>query len=89
MESHGTTIECASTNTEHPAVHIECAATDIECAAINIKSEGTNIECTATNKIVVGDMATISFDADGDLLPSLNLGNIGSESGGALESFAV
>jgi hypothetical protein len=38
---------------------------------------------------VVGDTATISFDAEGDLLPSLNLGNIGSEYEGAPESFVV
>jgi hypothetical protein len=38
---------------------------------------------------VVEDMATISSDAEGDLLPSLNLGNIGSEYDGAPESFVV
>jgi hypothetical protein len=38
---------------------------------------------------VVEDTATISFDAKGDLLPSMNLGNLGSEYDGAPESFLV
>jgi hypothetical protein len=54
-----------------------------------MESDGTNIECAATNKIAVEDIA-ISFDAERDLLLSLNLGNIGSEEyDGAPESFAV
>jgi hypothetical protein len=74
---------------ESDGTNIECALTNIERAATDIESDGATIECAAANKIVVEDAATISFDVEGDLLPFLNLGNIGSEYDGAPQSSVV
>jgi hypothetical protein len=80
---------CVANSIESGGTNIKCAAKNIECTTTNIESDGRNIECAATNKIIVKDMATVSFNTEGDLLPSLNLSNIGSEYDGAPESFVV